>query len=306
MSIQPIAELFGFPIDNDSQDAVRARQYQFCPFSNKGPNCTKDSITNPLGVCSIHHGDGMAVICPVRLQEDWLLAEHAARFFFPANYRWAIFLEVRLKDRHGISAGNIDVVLVAYDNNGSVIDFGSLEVQTVYISGNIRKEWFQPCMDDIISYRAANWSQIRKSVPVPDYLSSSRKRLMPQLLYKGGSLNAWGKKQAVAVHSAFFDTLPSMPTVTAENADIAWLIYDIEFDSTQNRYKQKLARTVYTEFKTSLDSISFAEAGLIDDFMVQLQSKLTVQLAGSPQTEHSDLSSGEPDGDALDDIIENL
>jgi len=38
----------------------------------------------------------------------------------------------------GRSAGNIDVVLVSYDNDGKVLDFGALEIQAVYISGNVR------------------------------------------------------------------------------------------------------------------------------------------------------------------------
>ena len=46
--------------------------------------------------------------------------------------------EVRLNDANGKSAGNIDVVPVSYDNDGKVLDFGALEVQAVYISGNVR------------------------------------------------------------------------------------------------------------------------------------------------------------------------
>ncbi len=42
-----------------------------------------------------------------------------------------------MKDKYGKSAGNIDYVLVSYDSKGRVIDFGSLEVQSVYISGNL-------------------------------------------------------------------------------------------------------------------------------------------------------------------------
>jgi len=38
--------------------------------------------------------------------------------------------------------------------------------------------------------------------PRPDYLSSSRKRLAPQLIFKGGIINAWGKKTAVALLAA--------------------------------------------------------------------------------------------------------
>ncbi len=52
---------------------------------------------------------------------------------------WTSLTEVKLKDKYGKAAGNIDLVLVSYDGHGKVLDFGSVEVQTVYITGNVRK-----------------------------------------------------------------------------------------------------------------------------------------------------------------------
>ena len=71
------------------------------------------------------------ITCPVRFRQDWLIAEDAARFFFPSETRWTSQTEVRLNDRNQRSAGNIDVVIVAHDQNGKVLDFGSLEVKAV-------------------------------------------------------------------------------------------------------------------------------------------------------------------------------
>ncbi len=36
---QPLAEVFGYPIDNFSQAAERHRRLHLCPFNNKVPNC---------------------------------------------------------------------------------------------------------------------------------------------------------------------------------------------------------------------------------------------------------------------------
>lgn len=96
---QPLAEVFGFPVDNGSSEAERYRQNRLCPYNNKVPNCTKDSVTNPLGICSIFHGEELAITCPVRLRQDWMIAEHAASFFFPSGTRWTTLLEVRLMNR---------------------------------------------------------------------------------------------------------------------------------------------------------------------------------------------------------------
>lgn len=129
---------------------------------------------------------------------------------------------MRLNDAHGKSAGNIDVVLVAYDDRGKVIDFGALEIQSVYISGNVR-EPFEYYMGDPQSRASMDWSS-ESNYPRPDYLSSSRKRLVPQLLYKGGILHSWKKKIAVALNKSFFATLPTLKQVPKDEADIAWLI----------------------------------------------------------------------------------
>jgi hypothetical protein len=304
---QPIAEIFGFPPDSTTEEADRYRRNRLCPYNNKVPNCTKDSVTDPLGVCSIFDGDGVAIICPVRLRQNWLIAEQAATFFFPAGTRWTTLVEVRLNDKNGKSAGNIDVVIVAYDENGKVTDFGSLEVQTVYISGNLRKAFFKPYMDNPAEYLSTDWTKSRKKNPRPDYLSSSRKRLAPQLIYKGGILKTWERKQAVAVHSAFYNTLPQLPEVAKEEADIAWLIYDLVHDDVNHRYTLTPSRIAYTEFKPALDKITLSEPGPIEGFLSSLQTKLDAKLEGASLVELADVPPDVPaDETDLVDNLENL
>lgn len=83
------------------------------------------------------------------------------------------------------------------------------------------------------------------------------------MLYKGGILKAWNKKQAVALQTSFFETLPKL---------------------TQNRI-------VYTEFQSALKQITTADPGKIDDFIDVLQQKLDEKLEGNP-----------PDAPALTDL----
>lgn len=187
----PLAEVFGFPVSDISAKAERYRSHRLCPFNNKVPNCTKDKAKNPLGVCSILQNDLPVITCPIRFREDWLITEDAASFFFEKNAKWSSLTEVRLNDASGKSAGNIDVVLVAYDHEGKVIDFGALEIQAVYISGNIR-DHFEYYMNDTKSRVFMDWTN-QPNYPRPDFLSSSRKKLAPQLLFKGGILNSWQK-----------------------------------------------------------------------------------------------------------------
>ncbi len=161
----------------------------------------------------------------MRFRQDWLIADHAADFFFPSGTNWTALTEVRLKDSDGGSAGNIDVVLCAYDEKGLVYDFGALEVQAVYISGNVRNP-FAHYMADPAKRAKMDWTQ-EANYPRPDFLSSSRKRLAPQLLFKGGIIHAWKKKSAVAIDETFFATLPKIPAVPREECDLALLVYKL-------------------------------------------------------------------------------
>lgn len=277
MPVHPLAEVFGFPVDNFSDRAQRYRKNRLCPYNNRVPNCTKDKANDPLGVCSIFSSEGVPVItCPVRFREDWIIAEDAAAFLFPPGAQWTSLGEVRLNDADGESAGNIDIVLVTYDDRGAVMDFGSLEVQAVYVSGNIR-EPFGHYMQDPASRFDMDWRH-RRGYPRADYLSSSRKRLVPQLIYKGGILRHWGKKQVVALHTEFFRTLPPLSVVAKEDADMAWLVYDLVADPDHNQYHLRLSQTVYTLFKPALDQILTSKPGPIDQFMDLLQEKLDRKL----------------------------
>jgi len=281
---QPLAEVFGSLTTDHTEKAGRYRTHRLCPFNNKVPNCTKDKAKDPLGVCSIFHEGHPVITCPVRFREDWLITDDAASFFFPKGASWSSLTEVRLSDSQGKSAGNIDVVLVAYDDKGKVYDFGSLEIQAVYISGNVR-EPFQYFMQDPQRRASMDWSK-EPNYPRPDYLSSSRKRLAPQLLFKGGILNSWKKKTAVALNKSFFATLPRLKEVSKAKADIAWLIYDLELIKGKGtetvKYSLKKVDEIYTEFEPALISITKPIPGKIEDFVKLLQVKLDGQIETPP------------------------
>ncbi len=281
---QPLAEVFGHLVTDQTDTASRYRSLRLCPFNNKVPNCTKDKAKNPLGVCSIYYDDEPVITCPIRFRQDWIIADHAASFFFEEGAQWTSLTEVRLNDATGKSAGNIDVVLVAYDDSGKVIDFGALEIQAVYISGNVR-EPFEHYMRDPRSRALMDWSK-EPNYPRPDYLSSSRKRLVPQLVYKGGILHSWKKKIAVALNKSFFATLPTLKQVPKGEADIAWLIYELKLHAEEGhgpgRYYLTKVDEVFTGFEPALLSITTPLPGRREDFIKLLQEKLDEQLETPP------------------------
>jgi len=274
---QPLAEVFGFPIENATDRAKRYRDNKLCPYNNIVSNCTKNSIEFPLGVCSLNHKGQPVVICPIRFREDWIIISDAANFIFENTATWTHVGEVRLKDLHGKSAGNIDYVLVSYDDKGRITDFGSLEVQAVYISGNLTGP-FTSYLEKPDSF--SSWTQAFK-YPKPDYLSSSRKRLIPQIIAKGSILKQWNKKQVVALQTAFFNTLPELPEFDKSEADFAFFLYDLEPDKATNTLSLKIDRVVYTKFANALEQIAKFDAGSLSQFTELLQKKLDNKLSGN-------------------------
>jgi hypothetical protein len=284
----PLGEVFGFPVANDSSKAQRYRKQKLCPFNNKVPNCTKDKANSPLGVCSVLHNGISVITCPTRFREDWIIIENAAEFAFGTKATWTSLSELKLVDRNGQSAGNIDFVLVQYNEKGQLIDFSSLEVQGVYISGNLRNPF-----ENYIKKPSKDFEwPSGYNYPKPDYLSSSRKRLIPQMLYKGGIFHSWGKKQTVALQKSFFDTLPKLPTTTRSKADIAWFLYDLEFNKELKQNSLVLKNIVYTEFEPALLRVTTPEPGAVSDFINILQNRLDEHLDKNP-----------PDAPSLTDII---
>lgn len=277
-SKHPLAEVFGFPINNFTVTANRYRSNRLCPFHNKVASCTKDKAKNPLGVCSIYDTDGsLSITCPIRFRQEWIIIEDAAEYFFPPGTKWTSIGEVRLNDKTGKSAGNIDIVLVSYSDDGKIIDFGAIEIQAVYVSGNIRTP-FEYYMKNPTARWDLDWTNEESRVHA-DYLSSSRKRLVPQLIYKGDILKKWNKKYAVVVHSGFYNSLPKLPVVKKENSDIIWLIYDLKYDKNNNRYNLLKVKEKYTAFKPVLNKITKAQGGAIEYFVEFLQNKLDQKLA---------------------------
>jgi len=282
MPPNPLVEVFGYPVGNMLPEAIAHREGRLCPYHNSsGLNCTKNSATDPLGVCTVVDGANFAITCPVRFRQDYVIVSDAAHFFFPAGTRYLALTEVRLNDKYGHSAGNIDITIAALNEDNTVADFGALEVQAVYISGNVSKA-FKVYMQNPAQNYAMQWTS--KSYPKPDYLSSSRKRLVPQLIYKGGILNSWGKKLAVAVQRPFFEQLPALPQVDPAQSDLAWLVYDMTYDKLNQRYRLAATSTIYTSFKAALAFITTAEPGNMGDFVRSLENRIkTGKIMGAPQ-----------------------
>ena len=164
---------------------------------------------------------------------------------------------------------------------GRITGYGALEVQAVYISGNVRTP-FEHYMENPAARFDMDWRR-QRGYPRPDYLSSSRKRLAPQLIFKGGILNAWNRKMAVALNTGFYNTLPPLDEVDKADADVAWFVYDLRHDAAQNRYVLERHKTVYTKSPPIWRKVMQAEAGDEAAFLAHLEERLSSDYACNDQ-----------------------
>jgi len=271
---QPLAEVFGFPIDNDSEAAKRARKLRLCPFSNKGPNCSKDKAENPLGVCSIHHDGRTTIVCPVRFRENWIIIEESAKLFFPPTATWTTFTDIKLFDKNENSLGILDFVLVQYDHKGAVVNFGILETQASYVTKNLRRP-FEAFVRHPLEYLQKGYLG---QVPYPDFSSSIQRRMAPRLIFKGSIFHTWQKKMAIAIDKSLFDTLPELIHVNEDQSEVIWLIYELELDPILGIRRLVHSKTVFTLFEPTLFEITHIHAGPLEEFVTNLQDRLDERL----------------------------
>ena len=131
------AEIFGYPLWNQSKEAQEARERHWCPFLNR--QCDKKSrlIDFPFGVCSAEHSGDIRAICPHRFEEQGLVEgvsrvlEDIALHYFGDFNNTVIFSEVRLPN-----VGSVDYILVRHKPmKPEVEDFVSIEFQTDSTTG---------------------------------------------------------------------------------------------------------------------------------------------------------------------------
>jgi hypothetical protein len=153
----------------------------------------------------------------------------------------------------GDDVGRIDMVLVSNKPvHGAPMEWCALEVQAVYFSGDAMRGEFKAFADETV-----DWVIFPAGRRRPDYRSSAPKRLMPQLQIKVPTLRRWGKKMAVVVDRAFFDSIGEMDKVAdISNADIAWFI--VRFEEVQGSKYSRIVRDEirYTTLERSVDGLT--------------------------------------------------
>jgi hypothetical protein len=184
-----LAEIFGYPIWNQSEEAQKVRERYWCPFLNR--QCDKKSrlINFPFGVCSAKHSGGIYTICPHRFEEQGSIEgvprvlEDIAQHYFGDFNNTIVFSEVRLPN-----VGSIDYVLVRHKlMKPEVEDFVSVEFQSDSTTGT--GELVQG-IRDFFEGRDLQGQSYKFGMNTYD----SIKRAITQLMNKGIVYETWNTK----------------------------------------------------------------------------------------------------------------
>lgn len=278
------AELYGqainslTPIEMKQLVTSKARSIA-CPFKANAVMCNKAG-----GVCSLtlyeRSSSGAVQItglpvttCPSRFLEAGTVFRWVGETLLDTSNPKVVsevpFLmsETRVETGGEAEVGRIDNVLV--NPAADTIHWCALEMQAVYFSGAKME-------GDFALMR--NWDGVEPVFPQkhrrPDYRSSGPKRLMPQLQIKVPTLRRWGKKMAVVVDNAFWNSLGEMRrTGHITNADIVWFVVDYE-GPQKGRYHLIRRETVFTTLENAVEGLTGGTPVSLEQFEHAIRRKL--------------------------------
>lgn len=264
-------ELYGYDVATLAPGRVRdlsAANHKDmpCPFKPRETRRLQPKCSKKGGVCSLRQysrddsgcvdGIGEPVItCPQRFLEGGLIFAWAGETLLGTRTPAVISeLPFLMADAEGETdeadaVGKIDKVLV--NSEGTVLRWCALEMQAVYFSGKsmendfkVMRTWNGP---------GAPFPDVQRR---PDFRSSGPKRLMPQLQIKVPTISRWGKKMAVVVDRAFWESLSDMRQVKdLSNSEIVWFVVAFS-DSHDGRFSLRRHEVHFTTLSHAVEGLT--------------------------------------------------
>lgn len=183
------AEVFGYPIENRSEQAAQIRDQYWCPFVDRKCNKRSRLVNYPFGVCSVVHHGTVCTTCPRRFEERGKLGTVARVLEDVATHYFGDFDNVIPFSEVGLpNVGHIDYVLVRHKPmQAEIDDFVAVEFQTdsTTSTGGIVQG-----LRDFIDGENVSGKSYKFGMNTYDTI----KRAMTQQLNKGIVYEAWGTK----------------------------------------------------------------------------------------------------------------
>lgn len=267
------AEIFGFPVENKSEEAENIRRNHICPFNNNN-KCSKQSrlLTYPMGVCSTWWPNNSPIaICPKRLLQDKTIFINVANHVFGGIDNVLLFSEVRLK-----RIGTFDFVLVKHKPiSNEIEDFCVVEYQTDSTTGTGK---LVKAIEDYITGEDIT----KESYAFGMNTYNTIKLAFVQMLNKGQVFEVWNKKIIWVVQGYVYknmvDRFRLQDMKYNEEDAILFFIYDIDYSSNPNNYQLTLEEVKSSTIENLIKAFQGVDLPEIDDFMKVLHKKLRLNL----------------------------
>lgn len=268
------AEIFGFPVDNQSKEAENIRKNHLCPFNNNN-RCSKQGrlLTYPMGICSVWWPNNSPIaICPNRLLQNKTTFVDGAKHVFGGINNILLFSEIRLKQ-----IGAFDFVLVKHKPiSDEIKDFCVVEFQSDSTTGTGK---LVEAMQDYVQGEDIT----KKSYAFGMNTYNTIKLSYIQMLFKGQVFEAWNKKIIWAVQRYVYKNMVDrfgLEDMELNKKDaILFFIYDIDYSSNPKRYQLILQEIKSSKVENLLKAFQSKSLPKIDDFVRVLYQKLRLNLA---------------------------
>jgi hypothetical protein len=285
-------ELYGYDLTALSPERIRefslaSHKLMPCPFKPPLASGELRKCNKKGGVCSLRLfvedesgtvvcRDQPVVTCPNRFLEGDLVFQWVGETLLGTRHPVVIselpFLmgEISEEEESGDpdAVGKIDKVLVNVD--GTNLRWCALEMQAVYFSGmsmendfKVMRGWTGPGIP---------FPKVQRR---PDFRSSGPKRLMPQLQIKVPTISRWGKKMAVVIDKAFWNSLSAMREVKdVSNCEIVWFV--VSFSSSgSGRFTIQQDSVHFTTLNHAVEGLTGGMPMSLDRFEREIRARLT-------------------------------
>lgn len=271
------AEVFGYPVWNQSEEAYDVRKRHWCPFQKQPCNKQSRLLEIPFGACSVESGGQVRAICPHRFLEKESQGElekvfrKIALHYFGDVSNTIVFPEVGLKN-----VGNIDYVLVRHrPMKPEVEDFVAIEFQSD--STTSTGKLVQGVRDFV---NGADVQKANYQFGMNTY--DSIKRTITQLINKGIVYEKWGSKCYWVMQEYIYNNLVKRYSMKADgfNSKDAsrFTLFNLVSvgDVMELQFSKFVSVTVEEIFQAMLNNPGLPDK---DSFVEKLGEKLRLRLS---------------------------
>lgn len=260
-------EVFGYLFNDHSEEAVNARNMQYCPYLKR--ECTKPRKSEPhikVGICSLGYKGSFlnqfepVIVCPFRFLEDIVFTSIHDKFF-PEWDDYKCVKEVNM----GVG-GSVDYVALRIDESGrDPTDFFCIEFQANGTTGSP-----YPYVKELLEFGSYQNSHTFGL----NWANEFMKTMMQQVYKKGQVVDTWGKKIVFVIQDVALSYLENSVDTSAlrqDNNDVVhFMTYKMEWNETEKKYKLTTNKWVSTD----LDGINKILAGATSDQYLDQQDFL--------------------------------